>query len=177
MSKRFLVFCGMSLGMVLMAGASWAGGFNAVVDGELLNSWNATTCGAQLGDTYDDFCPSGACRCLLYEGKVSGNQVGKGTDATLHLTVDGGSSTSNPGCQPVFGELSFSGSKDTETINLNGSLCYPLGNADKSNARQLFQGGFGIANSSGNLAGFGTADGKFQWNEIGFQLKLTGQAQ
>jgi hypothetical protein len=162
----------------LIAGAgtpATAGSYSASIRGELLNTFNATTCGDQLGDAYDGFCPSGQCRCQVYEGTVSGNRVGKGSDVALHLTVDQGDQTSSPGCSPVFGELSFTGSKDTETLRLNGSLCDVFGSESSPKAKQLLRGGFGVAASSHGVAAFGTASGQFEFNDIGFKLKLSGR--
>jgi hypothetical protein len=174
LDRSFLVLAAI-LGLTLGAGAARAGSFKVSVSGELVNSFNATTCGDAVGDAYDDFCPSGACRCEVYEGHASGNRIGKASDVALHLTIDQGSSTSSPGCSPVFGELQLSGSKDQETINLNGSFCEPLGNASKANAKQQLRGGFGVATSSGNVNAFGTVSGSFDFNAIGYKLKLSGR--
>jgi hypothetical protein len=175
LDRLVLLLAAATLGLALGAGAARAGSFKGSVSGELVNSYSPTTCGAQLGDTYDDFCPSGACRCEEYEGHASGNRIGTASDVTLHLTIDQGSHTSSPGCSPVFGELRFSGSKDQETINLNGSLCEPLGNPDKANAKQQLRGGFGVASSSGNVMAFGTVSASFGYNSIGYKLKLSGK--
>ena len=152
-----------------------AGKFVATVRGELVNGFNSTTCGDQLGDSYDTFCPSGQCRCEQYEGTISGNRVGQAGDVALHLTIDSGDRTSSPGCRPVFGELTFTGSKDAETIYLNGSLCEPFGNQASPKAKQLLRGGFGVSSSSHGLAAFGTLSGTFDFNEIAYKLKLSGR--
>jgi hypothetical protein len=152
-----------------------AGSFSATVRGELVNTFSPANCGDQLGDTYDTFCPSGQCRCEQYEGTVSGNRVGAGSDVSLHLTIDQGDHTSSPGCSPVFGELTFTGSKDAETIHLNGSLCEPFGSQSSPKAKQLLRGGFGVASSSHGVAAFGTLSGTFEFNAIGYKLKLSGR--
>ena len=152
-----------------------AGSYSVAIRGELVNSFSPATCGDQLGDTYDTFCPSGQCRCEQYEGTISGNRVGAGSDVALHLTIDQGDHTSSPGCSPFFGELTFTGSKDTETLYLNGSYCEPFGNPASPKAKQLLRGGFGVSSSSHGVTAFGTLSGQLDYNDTNYKLKLSGR--
>jgi hypothetical protein len=174
MKRWFLASCAAAC-VAAAAPAARAGGFSATIHGELLNSFSPATCGDALGDAYDSFCPSGQCRCEQYEGTISGNRVGKGGDVALHLTIDQGDQTSSPGCSPVFGELTFTGSKDAETIYLNGSTCEPFGNLSSPKAKQQLRGGFGVSSSAHGVAAFGTLSGQFDYNDITYKLKLTGR--
>ena len=175
MARWFLVSCAAGCLVAAAPVGARAGNFSATIRGELVNTFSPMTCGDQFGDAYDTFCPSGSCRCEEYEGTVSGNRVGQGSDVALHLTIDQGEHTSTPGCSPVFGELTFTGSKDTETIYLNGSLCDPFGSDSSPKAKLLLRGGFGVSASSHSVAAFGTLSGQFDYNNIAYKLKLTGR--
>src|SRR5438552_5386832 len=127
-----------------------AKGYNLTANGTLQASTGGTTCGAQLGDAYDTFCPSDpitktTCNCESYNANVNGNLAGMVTDLSgaLNLTVDSGGEVGTPDCQPIFGELAFIGSKDTETIYLNGSHC-----AAQANGDEAFLGGWGMFSST-----------------------------
>jgi hypothetical protein len=159
--------------------------FNLTIKGALLNSFSPTTCGDELGDTYDTFCPSGACACFQYDdpdkSKFSGNKVGQGKAGTVHFTRDGGgdgtgdSGHSGSGCNPVFGEVQVPGSKDHETIYFNGSICEPQSNPSAKKAAQKMAGGWSIHSSAHGIKAFGTFTGKFLFNAIGFHMTFTGE--
>src|SRR5882724_5295169 len=61
MSKRASVLIALAIGIVVLAPRARAASpaYSLNVRGQLLNSFSATTCGDQLGDSYDTFCPSG----------------------------------------------------------------------------------------------------------------------
>ena len=160
--------------------------FNLTVKGALLNSFPATTCGDQLLDTYDTFCPSGSCSCFQYDDpdkiRFSGNKIGSAKAGTVHFTYDGGSDGTGIsghtglGCNPVFGEMQVPGSKDNEVIYFNGSICQPQANAAANTAVQKMTGGWSIHSSTHSINAFGTFTGNFQFNAIGFNMKFIGEA-
>jgi hypothetical protein len=185
MSKRASVIAFAFLFMVLPLRASAAGtAYMLSVTGALLNRFDGT-CGDNLGDTYDNFCPSGGCSCLQYDDpdkiEFTGNKVGASEKGTVHFTYDGGSDGTGIGghtglgCNPVFGEVQVPGSKDTETIYFNGSICAVLGNDSANNAAQKMEGGWSIHSSSKGIKAFGTFSGSFQFNKIGFSMHFTGE--
>ena len=159
--------------------------YKLTVRGAPLNSFSPTTCGDQLGDTYDKFCPSGSCRCLQYDDpdktRFSGNVVGSAKAGTVHFTYDGGSDGTGVsghtglGCNPVFGEMQVPGSKDNETIYFNGSICQPQANSSAKAAAQKMTGGWSIHSSSHSINAFGTFTGNFLFNAISFNMKFTGE--
>ena len=135
-----------------------AANYNLTATGAHQATSPAANCGTALGDAYDAFCPSDpinstSCECDSFNANISGNQTGAVTDlsGTLHLTVDLGPAVDTPDCQPIFGELSFAGTKDTETIYLNGSHCLA-----KSNGNEALTGGWGTFSSANNLKALGT---------------------
>jgi hypothetical protein len=67
------------------------------------------------------------------------------------------------------------GSKDTETIYFNGSICQPQSNSSKSTAVEKMEGGWSIHSSSKGIKAFGTFSGKFDFNATGFSMNFTGQ--
>ena len=187
MSKRASVLIAFAfLFMVLPLRASAAGtNFTLNVMGALLNSFSPATCGAELGDTYDNFCPSGSCSCFQYDDpdkiEFTGNKVGSSEAGTVHFTRDGGSDGTGIsghtglGCNPVFGEVQVPGSKDTETIYFNSSICAVEGNDSVNSAAQMMEGGWSIHSSSKGIKAFGTFSGSFQFNKTGFSMHFTGQ--
>jgi hypothetical protein len=159
--------------------------YSLAIHGALLNQFGGT-CGAQLGDSYDTFCPSGACGCLQYDdpdkSHFSGNKTGGGKSVTVHFTHDGGNRTGDsgqagPGCQPVFGQVNLSGPKDSETLYFNGSWCDVQGNDSAPGAVQNMKGGWEIHSSTHGIAAFGSFTGNFQFNNIGFNMSFKGETQ
>jgi hypothetical protein len=135
-----------------------AAGYNLSATGTRQSDTAATTCGVEFGDAYDATCPSDpinktTCGCTSYNANITGNKAGlvKDLSGKLHLTTDSGPAVDTPDCQPIFGELSFAGTKDTETIYLNGSHC----NA-KLNGDQELVGGWGTFSSSSAFKALGT---------------------
>ena len=193
MRKRAGVLIGLVVAIIVLPVTARAAGsaYNLTVAGALLNTFSPTTCGAKLGDTYDTFCPSGSCSCSQYDdpdkSKFGGNMVGgrsKGGDpGTVHFTRDGGkdgtgnSGHTGLGCNPVFGEVQVPGTKDSETIYFNGSICTPQGNSSAKNAAEKMGGGWSIHSSTHGIKAFGTFTGSFQFNAIGFAMKFSGITQ
>jgi hypothetical protein len=111
----------------------------------------------------------------------TGNKVGSSKKGTVHFTYDGGSDGTGIsghtglGCNPVFGEVQVPGSKDTETIYFNGSICAVEGNDSVNSAAQMMEGGWSIHSSSKGIKAFGTFSGSFQFNKTGFSMHFTGQ--
>ena len=162
-----------------------AAAFNLSVKGSLLNSFGGT-CGDNLGDTYDTFCPQGGCGCKQYDdpdkNHFNGNLAGSGKSVTVHFTENGGTHTGDhngtgDGCAPVFGEVQLEGTKGTETIFFNGSICIPVSNQNAKGAFQPMVGGWEINSSSKNIKARGSFTGKFQWNKIGFSMIFKGETQ
>jgi hypothetical protein len=180
-----LIAFALTLMMVPTGARAAASTFHLSVKGALLNSFSSTTCGDQLGDTYDTFCPSGSCSCSQYDDpdkiRFNGNMVGSAKAGTVHFTRDGGSDGTGVsghtglGCNPVFGEMQVPGSKDVETIYFNGSICQPQANSSANTAARKMTGGWSIHSSSHGIHAFGTFTGNFQFNAIGFNMKFTGE--
>jgi hypothetical protein len=141
---------------------------NATLSSVLIDdTTRATGCGESQGDTYDDFCPSNNCDCTVYVGKVKGNRTGKSADQSAELHVTHNALPGTPVCRPVFGELIFSASKDTETIYLNGSQC-----PEKKPGVQSILGGWEIFDSAQSLAALGTFTGTVTQGQSDTVLKL-----
>lgn len=162
-----------------------AGSYSLMISGGLLNRFGGT-CGSNLGDSYDTFCPSLACSCLQYDdpsrNSFNGNLVGDGKPGTVHFTHDSGDHTGDsgqtgPGCVPVFGEVRVDGDKDGETIYFNGSLCDVEGNSSASNAKQKMAGGWEIHSSTHSIKAFGSFTGNFQFNKTGFSMSFAGHTE
>lgn len=159
--------------------------YNLRIKGALLNRFGGT-CGSALADTYDTFCPSGACSCLQYDdpdkntfsGNVTGGK-GKAGFVTVHFTFDGGDHTGingkGLGCAPVFGEIQLQGKKDAETISFAGSFCDPQTNPNAATAKQKMAGGWSIKSSTNNVKAFGSFTGSFGFNTISFSMNLQGR--
>ena len=155
-----------------------AAGYSLSGTGTRQSTNSSTTCGSSFGDAYDTFCPSdpiitATCECDSYNASVSGNQTGSVTDlsGTMHITTDFGPVVDTPDCQPIFGELTFAGTKDTETIYLNGSHC-----SAKSNGDEALVGGWGTFSSSNNLKAFGTFV-MTRKPDDSYSIKLLGKTQ
>lgn len=185
MHKRSITFIAAGLLLLISGVRAEAASFKASIHGDLLNRFSPATCGSQLGDSYDNFCPSGACSCLQYDdvekGRFAGNVLGKGKKGSvhLHITRDGGAGTghsgkSGPGCNPVYGQMELAGTKDVETIYFAGSLCDPQGN----HGQESMTGGWSINSSAHGIKAFGTLTGSFGFfkNTL-FSMKLSGQTQ
>jgi hypothetical protein len=187
MLKRSSVLVVLAFVMFIFPPGARAAGkiYRLNVKGALLNSFSPTTCGDELGDTYDTFCPSGSCRCLQYDDpdkiRFSGDTIGSAKAGTVHFTYDGGddgtgvSGHSGLGCNPVFGEMEVPGSKDNEIIFFNGSICQPQANSLAKTAVQKMTGGWSIHSSSHGINAYGTFTGNFLYNAIGFNMRLTGE--
>ncbi len=178
------VLASMTLIAIFAAGASWAWGPAAKAAKSdaakvKLSTYNTTLKLTQtdLLDTAcsNDYnvCASGDCVCFEFSG-TSGGTPGGGT-ATLGLTYDLGNivetSNDNGDCAPVAGELNISGSKDSETLLINGSAC------DTLNGGTPLIGGFVLVDTSLFAGGAaGTYLGGFT-GESTFRLVLKGQAK
>jgi|SRR5579864_2042916 len=178
---RFIFAIALALAFAtnLVALVAHAANYNLTATGAPLVSTAATNCGALLSDAYDDFCPSdpggnSTCECDTFNASINGNQVGVVTNlsGTLHVTVDNGAAVDTPDCQPIFGELTFAASKDTETIYLNGTRCNaPAGGTP------TWAGGWGTFSSSNGLKALGTLTWTFNPITNLYTLKLAGKTQ
>jgi hypothetical protein len=171
MPKRGVVWLAFLLAIALPATAR-AAGYVVTATGSLAtltsdNNSNSTGCGTIAGDAYDDFCHSGSCVCITYTGDISGKLIGTDSSGQLHVTVDNGDGT--PNCKPVYGELIFAGSKDSETIYLNGSRC-----PTNSKGVASFSGGWGTFSSSNSIKAFGTFTGTLS-EQADYKIKLSGK--
>ena len=171
MRKRGVAWLAVVVAIALPASAR-AAGYSLSATGTLAtltsdNNSNTTGCGTIAGDAYDNFCASGSCVCITYAGQVSGKLVGTDPAGQLHVTIDDGDGT--PNCKPVYGELIFAGSKDTETIYLNGSRC-----PANSKGVAVFSGGWGTFSSANSLKAFGTFSGTLS-EQTNYTIKLSGK--
>lgn len=128
-----------------------------------------TATGACSTTGYSSHCPSDNCECDEFFGFVNGNQAGRGT-ATLKLTVDNGSSTSSPGCKPVFGVATLNGLKDNnQELAITGAEC----DGKNANSKHPLNGGYGIDASDAGIGGAGTLSGNITSGGK-MDLKLSG---
>lgn len=106
-----------------------------------------------------------ACECYEFLGSGSGSVFGKVSSGNvfLELTEDFGDFAGDPdgGCVPAYGALGITGSKDSEVLDLSGTVCQSFGSAT------TFIGGFDFYTASSTTCdGAGTAN-------ISSKLKLT----
>ena len=143
-------------------------GYNATltltVDAELIHG------ACNIG--YSSTCGTGDCNCRMATGNGSGSVFGTASNVTLALTADLGETTVGNSCFPVYGNLSISGSKDSETIDLSATVCNTL-----DGTLQL-TGGFQFRElSSKGLTATGTVTiSAPTTNPSKFQMKLKGKA-
>lgn len=123
---------------------------------------------------YDSICPSKNCDCDTCTGTIGGPLVGRGT-ATVHLTIDVGSSTpaSGPSCRPFFGTATFATNREVETDYTTGTICSGFRDPGKNTV----SGGFGIENSSRGVSGWGKLSGTFNQNVTPSKLTLSLSAR
>ena len=124
---------------------------------------------------YAGQCDGGDCECLsVLKAPVTGNNLEKGDEADVFLTIDKSLATGAPGCSPVFGMLVGrldDGTPDIE-LNLAGTLCTLF------KARQSgLAGGFGIASSEQGVEGWGNIAGNFNASNDQLTLSTNGIAR
>ncbi|HXW84910.1 MAG TPA: hypothetical protein VEJ86_10930, partial [Candidatus Binataceae bacterium] len=109
--------------------------------------------GACSLNTYSSICPSGDCMCATFTGSGSGNTFGKCTSLVMAVTFDVALGFANASpimgqpdgvCYPAFGAIEITGSKENETIDINGSVC------NEFNGSAPLGGGFGFDASTAN---------------------------
>lgn len=117
------------------------------------------TGGACEASGYSAICPSGVCTCIKVIGaKMTGSLAGKGT-VDMEITLDDNSATSSPGCNPLFGIVTISGTVRKIPVsadaNFAGVTCMPLVHATKAS----ISGGFGTTSISLATSAYGTVNG------------------
>jgi hypothetical protein len=164
-----------ALAIALSPLAVQAATYNLTASGNLQTATRAKTCGAVFGDSYDTFCPSDpagstTCECDSFTANVNGSVSGSGP-GKLTITEDGGAAVDTPDCRPIFGELTFTATGDSETIYLNGSRCNAHGAGGEA-----VRGGWGIFSSSARIRAFGTLTGSINPDST-YSVTLAGRTQ
>lgn len=114
------------------------------------------------------------CDCFLFSrASGSGSTIGKISNASLDISVnlDNANQTSNGFCAPSWGDLMVTGSKDTEELQIPGTMCFPDG---AFGGKFVFVGGFQLAAPTNSLTSvFGTS---VSVASPKYLLKLKGRA-
>ncbi|HUY18852.1 MAG TPA: hypothetical protein VMV15_06455 [Candidatus Binataceae bacterium] len=173
--------------LIILVPSAFAQKSNLVFKGELLNSFNAQSC---TSTDYADQCyqngpaqVSSSCSCGIYDvdpdkkrEKASGPLIGKASVAEIDFTFMGGNEFlgSGPGrCQPFFASAMITGSKDTEQIDMAGTLC---ASNDPKKPKMPLSGGYGITSSTHGHQGYGTLSGSINANTGAIMVNFKGPA-
>jgi hypothetical protein len=130
--------------------------------------------GSTCPDGYANQCASGTCECIEFSGTGHGTTFGTSSNVFFELTLDLNNQPNDPDgtCFPGFGELFFTGTKESEAVDVVGAACNNFHPAASS-----FSGGFEFGAGSSPIfdAEGQTATGKFT-GTTSFVLKLIGKA-
>jgi len=141
----------------------------------LITAQTVMPVGAQCLTEYSNNCSSGTCTCMsITNPTVRGTLVGKGSGITgdIEITTDINAATNfetpnEPGCNPVFADISFMNG----SFNLDTAVLLNLCSTNKAGTSTL-DGNWSIETASNNETGGGSATGTIKNGSL--TLKLVG---
>jgi hypothetical protein len=106
--------------------AAWAGSYSVTFTGIASSLAFAGACSTS---DYNTVCPTGMCGCLELSGRATGNLIGhtaKG-GAEIDITFDQGVPaigwSPNVQCWPIYASAWLPGNRDSERLDISGSMC------------------------------------------------------